>query len=146
MVSGGRAGIVRFVTTARWSFDVTAEAPGDARRAIGEFAASGGATARALGSIALCVSEAVTNVVVHAYRNEDRPGLVEMQAEHDGESLWVRIRDHGHGLMPRLESPGLGMGLPLISQMSASSEIVSPQHGGTEIIMRFELYQQEEAV
>ena len=39
-----------------------------------------------------------------------------------------------------------GMGLLLISQMSASSEIVSPQHGGTEIIMRFELHEQEEAV
>lgn len=88
----------------------------------------------------------MTNVVVHAYRNDDRPGLVEMEAEHDGDSLLVRIRDHGHGLMPRLDSPGLGMGLPLISQMSASSEIVSPQEGGTEIIMRFELYEQEEAV
>jgi hypothetical protein len=30
--------------------------------------------------------------------------------------------------------------------MSASSEIVSPEHGGTEIIMRFDLDEQEEAV
>ena len=134
------------MTTARWSFEVTAEAPGDARRAVGEFASSAGATARALGSIALCVSEATTNVVVHAYRNDDRQGVVEMEAEHDGESLWVRIRDHGHGLRPRLDSPGLGLGLPLISQMSASSEIVSPQEGGTEIVMRFELSEQEEAL
>ena len=136
----------RFVTTARWSFSATDKAPGDARQAIREFAAVAGATTRALGSIALCVSEAITNVVVHAYRNDDRQGVVEMEAEHEGESLWVRIRDHGHGLVPRLDSPGLGLGLPLISQMSASSEIVSPQEGGTEIIMRFALDEQEEAV
>lgn len=134
------------MTTARWSFDATAEAPGDARHAIREFAVSAGATVRALDSIAVCVSEAITNGVVHAYRNDDRPAPVEMEAEHDGESLWVRIRDHGHGLVPRIDSPGLGLGLPLISQMSASSEIVSPRHGGTEIIMRFELHEQEDAV
>jgi len=48
--------------------------------------------------------------------------------------------------VPRLDSPGLGLGLPLISQISASSEILSPQHGGTEIAMRFVLREQEEAV
>jgi serine/threonine-protein kinase RsbW len=134
------------VTTARWSFEATSQAPGDGRQAIREFAASAGATARALGSIAVCISEAMTNVVVHAYRYDDRPEGVEMEAELDGDSLWVRVRDRGHGLVPRLDSPGLGLGLPLISQMSASSEIVSPPHGGTEIIMRFELREQEEAV
>ena len=133
------------MTTARWSFDVTAEAPGNARQAIREFAASAGATAWALDSIALCVTEAMTNGVVHAYRNDDRPAPIEMEAEHDGDSLWVRVRDHGHGLVPRLDSPGLGLGLPLISQMSASSEVVSPQHGGTEVTMRFELHEQEGA-
>jgi serine/threonine-protein kinase RsbW len=134
------------VTTARWSFDATAEAPGNARQAIRQFAATAGATARALDSIALCVSEAITNGVVHAYTNDDHPAPIEMAAEHDGESLWVRIRDHGHGLVPRLDSPGLGLGLPLISQISASSEVVSPQHGGTEITMRFELHEQEEVL
>ena len=133
------------VTTARWAFDTTAEAPGNARQAIREFAAAAGATTRALDSIALCVTEAITNGVVHAYRNGDRPAPVEMEAEHDGESLWVRVRDHGRGLAPRLDSPGLGLGLPLISQISASSEIVSPEHGGTEVTMRFELHEQQGA-
>jgi serine/threonine-protein kinase RsbW len=87
----------------------------------------------------------MNNVVMHAYRNEDGPGPVELEAELDGDSLWVRVRDQGHGLEPRLDSPGLGLGLPLISQMSASSEIVSPDRGGTEIIMRFDLREQEES-
>jgi serine/threonine-protein kinase RsbW len=133
------------VTTARWSFDATRQAPGDGRRAIQRFAGDAGATDRALDSVAVCVTEAITNAVVHAYRHHDRPGRVDMEAEVDGDSLWVRVRDQGRGLEPRLDSPGLGLGLPLIAQLSASSEIVSPEHGGTEIIMRFDVREQEEA-
>ncbi len=133
------------MSTARWSFEATREAPGKGRHAIRDFAAAAGATARALGAIAVCVTEAISNVVVHAYRHDDRPGRVELEAELDGESLWVRVRDHGHGLEPRLDSPGLGLGLPLISQIAASSEIVSPEHAGTEVIMRFDLREQEDA-
>jgi serine/threonine-protein kinase RsbW len=132
------------VSSGRWSFEATREAPGEGREAIRGFAASARPTARALGSIAVCVTEAMTNVVLHAYRHDDRPGIVEMEAELDGDSLCVRIRDHGHGLEPRLDSSGLGLGLPLISQISASSEIVSPEHGGAEIIMRFDLREQED--
>jgi serine/threonine-protein kinase RsbW len=132
------------VTTARWSFEATREAPGDGRRALRAFAAGAGATDRALGSVEVCVTEAITNAVMHAYRHDDRPGRVEIEAELDGDSLWIRVRDHGRGLEPRLDSPGLGLGLPLIAQLSASSEIVSPEHGGTEIIMRFDVREQEE--
>jgi serine/threonine-protein kinase RsbW len=131
-------------STAHWSFEATRSAPGDGRRAVGRFAASASATTRALDSIALCVSEAMTNAVVHAYRHDDRPGPVEVEVELDGHSLWVRVRDRGHGLEPRIDSPGLGLGLPLISQMSASSQIISPEDGGTEVIMRFDLREQEE--
>jgi stage II sporulation protein AB (anti-sigma F factor) len=73
-----------------------------------------------------------------------RPGRVEVEVELDGESLWVRVRDRGHGLEPRIDSPGLGLGLPLISQISASSQIVSPDEGGTEVIMRFDLHEHED--
>jgi anti-sigma regulatory factor (Ser/Thr protein kinase) len=111
---------------------------------VSEFAASAGATARALGAIAVCVSEAITNAVVHAYRHEDRPGRVDVEAELDGDALCVRIRDHGGGLQPRLDSPGLGLGLPLIAKLSSSVEILTPEHGGTEITMRFDLREHED--
>lgn len=132
------------MTTAQWSFDATRRAPGDGRRAIQAFAGDAGATDRALDSVAVCVTEAITNAVVHAYRHHDRPGRVDMEAEVDGDSLLVRIRDQGRGLEPRLDSPGLGLGLPLIAQLAASSEIVSPEQGGTEIVMRFDVREQEE--
>ena len=131
------------MTTARWSLEATRQAPGEGRHVIREFAASADATGWAIGAIALCVTEAITNVVVHAYRNHERPGRVEMEAELDGDWLCVRVRDHGHGLKPWLDSPGLGLGLPLIAQISARSEIVSSDHGGTEIIMRFNVHEQE---
>jgi anti-sigma regulatory factor (Ser/Thr protein kinase) len=132
------------IETRSWSFEATVAAPGDGRRGVTRFAASAGATARALDSIAVCVSEAMTNAVVHAYRHQERPGTIEVAAELDGDWLCVRVRDRGGGLVPRLDSPGLGVGLPLISQMSASSEIISPEHGGTELIMRFDLREQEQ--
>lgn len=127
------------MTTGRWSFEATRQAPGKGRQVIHEFALAGHPTEHALGSIAVCLSEAMTNVVMHAYRDMESPGHIDVQAELDGDSLTVRVSDEGHGLEPRLDSPGLGMGLPLISQFSATSEIVSPEEGGTEIIMRFDL-------
>ncbi|HEX6023252.1 MAG TPA: ATP-binding protein [Solirubrobacter sp.] len=130
------------MTSARWSLDATREAPTEGRRLIREFAASANATSWALDAIALCVTEAITNVVLHAYRNQEHPGRVELEAEFAGEWLCIRVRDHGHGLKPRLDSPGLGLGLPLIAQISARSEIVSSNQG-TEIIMRFDAHEQK---
>ena len=133
------------MTSARWTFEVSREAPGQGRRAIREFAARAEPTEWALSAIGLCVTEAMTNVVVHAYKNGGRPGRIEMEAELDGHSLSVRVRDYGDGLRPRLDSPGLGLGLPLIIRMSARSEIRSPTRGGTEITMRFNVHEQDEA-
>ena len=133
------------VTTARWSFETSPAAPGRGRHAICEFAAAAEPTESALSAIALCVTEALTNAVVHAYRDVDPPGGIEIEAELCGESLCVRVRDHGHGLSPRIDSPGLGLGLALIARMSTSAEIVSPQRGGTEIVMRFNIHDQDGA-
>jgi serine/threonine-protein kinase RsbW len=133
------------VTTARWSFEATPQAPGKGRHVVREFALPAQPTEHALGSIAVCVSEAMTNVVMHAYRDMASPGQIDVEAELDGDSLTVRISDEGHGLEPRLDSTGLGLGLPLISQFADVSEITSPEQGGTEIIMRFDLHETGEA-
>ena len=134
------------MTASRWSFEATMVAPREGRRAIREFADPAQPTAHALDSIAICVSEAMTNVVLHAYRGMASPGRIDMQAELEGDALTVRVADKGHGLEPRLDSRGLGLGLPLISQFSAGSEIVTTKDGGTEIVMRFDLREQGDAV
>jgi serine/threonine-protein kinase RsbW len=133
------------MTKGRWSFDATQVAPGKGRQAIREFALPAQPTEHALGSIAVCVSEAMTNVVVHAYRDMATPGQIELEAELDGDSLTVRVSDQGHGLEPRLESHGLGLGLPLISKFSAASEIATSKDGGTEVVMQFDLREGEDA-
>jgi serine/threonine-protein kinase RsbW/stage II sporulation protein AB (anti-sigma F factor) len=113
------------------------EAVADLRRHIETFARRAGAAPEALSSIKLAVSEAATNVVLHAYPS--RPGAVHVRAEHIGETLRVTVGDDGAGMLPRPDSPGLGLGLPLISQLVDSLDVRRRSGGGTEVCMRFEL-------
>jgi serine/threonine-protein kinase RsbW len=108
-----------------------------ARRALTEFAESAGATDEQIEAIRLATSEAVTNAVVHAYAG--RPGEIHVSAAVAGDELWVLVADDGRGLHPREDSPGLGMGLALISDASDGFAIVNRSTGGTEIRMRFGL-------
>jgi anti-sigma regulatory factor (Ser/Thr protein kinase) len=135
--SRGAARPGRAAASARWSFAASREAPGHGRRAIRAFVAPAEPTAWALDAIVLCVTEALSNVVVHAYRDQGA-GRIEMEAELDGDSLCVRVRDHGLGFTPRVDSPGLGLGLPLIARLSAHAHIASAERG-SEIIMRFDV-------
>ena len=121
------------------TFPAEAPAPGQARRAAAEFAAGEGADAGTLAAIALCVSEAVTNAVVHAYRDQAQPGAVEIEARRPNGYLCLYVRDHGCGLKPRLDSPGLGLGLPLITGIATAVEVRDAAAGGTELVMRFDL-------
>jgi anti-sigma regulatory factor (Ser/Thr protein kinase) len=123
----------------RETFPAEPPAPGRARRAASAFAAREGADAETLAAIELCISEAVTNAVVHAYRDRDRPGTVEVEARRPNGYLCLYVRDEGCGLTPRVDSPGLGLGLPLISQAAASVEVRGAAAGGTELVMRFNL-------
>jgi serine/threonine-protein kinase RsbW len=84
------------------------------------------------------VSEAVTNAVVHAYRNGD-VGRVHVTAAMAAGELWVLISDDGRGLHAWNDSHGLGIGLSLISGLSDDFSIVTRASGGTEVQMRFDL-------
>ena len=111
----------------------------EARNAVSTFAASAGATADALAAVSLAVSEAVTNAVLHAYLDRDQPGPVEVRAHREAELVVVAVADEGRGMLPRTDSPGLGLGLPLIAQMTESLEVHDRAGGGTEIRMAFAL-------
>src|SRR6478752_532118 len=87
--------------------------------------------------IALAVTEACTNAVVHAYPNGG--GTITITASHVDGDLDVAVRDHGGGMAPRVDTPGLGVGLPVIAAIARSLEIGSPSGGGTELRMRFAL-------
>ena len=117
----------------------TPSSVGRARRAVSDFAGGVGGDSQTLSAIELAVSEACANVAVHAYRDSASPGdMVVLASESDG-SLEVRVIDHGVGLTPRFDSPGIGMGLPLMSRLADSFEAQSSADAGTEIRMQFTL-------
>src|SRR5579871_4837255 len=99
------------------SYPAIPEAVPLARRALSEVAAAAGAGGERLEEIRLAVSEALTNAVVHAYRDGD-PGRFQVTAAVAGGELWVLISDDGRGLHAWNDSRGLGIGLSLISGLS----------------------------
>ena len=92
-----------------------------------------------LADMKMAVTEACTNVVVHAYDDADGGVLeVEMLAAEHG--LTIVVRDHGTGIQPRPARPepaALGLGLPLIAALSDSFELRGSAGAGTEVRMTF---------
>jgi anti-sigma regulatory factor (Ser/Thr protein kinase) len=120
------------------SYAAVPEAVPLARRALTDVAASHGAAGERLEEIRLAVSEALTNAVVHAYRDGEAGHFHVTAAVASGE-LWVLVSDDGRGLHAWNDSRGLGIGLSLISGLSDDFAIVTRSSGGTEVQMRFEL-------
>jgi anti-sigma regulatory factor (Ser/Thr protein kinase) len=99
------------------------------RRAVDEFAAACGASDRQRSAIALAVSEAVGNAVVHAYVGRELLGDVEVAAQLHGAMLQVTVCDDGVGMHPRLDSPGAGLGLGLIASITDDFELAELDPG-----------------
>ena len=98
-----------------------------------------GETAVELSAVDLAVTEAVANVVVHAYRDRDssaEPGRVRLTLDLDAGGVWVVVADDGLGMAPRTDTPGLGLGLSLIANLCDELEI-DQRVDGTTVQMRF---------
>ncbi len=94
--------------------------------------------AAVLSDMKMAVTEACTNVVVHAY--EEEAGQLEVQMLAGEEELTIVVRDHGSGIQPRPSRdgpPALGLGLPLIAALSDAFELRGSAGQGTEIRMTF---------
>ena len=87
--------------------------------------------------IALAVSEACANVVMHAYRDAAAPGPLAVEAYRDDGEFFVVVSDEGSGMSPRTDSPGLGLGLGLIGRLTQRLEITSNDPVGATITMVF---------
>jgi anti-sigma regulatory factor (Ser/Thr protein kinase) len=90
-----------------------------------------------LADVKLAVTEACTNVVVHAY--PDGEGPMEIAAALRDGRLAIAIRDEGSGMLPRPDSPGLGLGLPLIATLAETLELGRADDDRTEVRMTFRL-------
>jgi serine/threonine-protein kinase RsbW len=122
----------------QWRFPAVPDSVSAARAAAREAAGRYGADDVLLDSIALCVSEAVTNAVIHAYHGRS-PGDVELEAHKPDGYVCIYVRDSGGGMRPRPDSPGAGFGLPLMSQLASEVAVRARAREGTELVLRFDL-------
>jgi anti-sigma regulatory factor (Ser/Thr protein kinase) len=105
------------------------------RHAFGGLGDAVAVTEQTLSDIKLAVTEACTNVVVHAYDDDDGP--LDVAATLRPGRLTVVVRDRGRGIVPRPDSPGLGLGLPLIATLAESLELGTGDDDETEVRMTF---------
>lgn len=113
------------------------------RHAFGALGEAYGLDEQTLSDLRLAVTEACTNVVVHAYP-EGQEGPLEVWASIDDDLLTVVVRDRGKGIAPRPDSPGLGLGLPLIASLADTVQLGRDDSGHTEVRMGFSLGRLEE--
>lgn len=87
--------------------------------------------------IALAVSEAMTNAVIHAYTDVARQDI-EVAVEVTADAVVVTVADSGRGMQPRSDSPGLGLGLPLIASLTQRFDVEQRPEGGTRLMLWFD--------
>lgn len=106
------------------------------RHAVGNLAVRGGAAERDRLDIALAVSEALANVVAHAYPAGPPPGPVTVDAALAGDVLEVVIVDEGVGMPPPADRPAAGLGLAVIARTADRLEL-GDAAPGTRVRMTF---------
>jgi serine/threonine-protein kinase RsbW len=107
------------------------------RNSVARRARKTGLSDSELYALKLCVTEALTNVVTHAYP-EDKPGPLELCMREVADELEIVVADQGReprGVVSRDQG---GFGLGFISRlMNRCTFTVGP--GGTRVEMRFRL-------
>lgn len=95
---------------------------------------------RPLADLKQIATEACMNAVVHAYPDRD-DGRIDVSAIARNGEVELRVRDWGVGFRPRPASSdgSLHLGLPLIASMVDSFAIESPSGGGTALVARVKL-------
>ena len=110
----------------------TLESVGTARRTVRRFAEP---LEVDLEGLVLAVSEAVANVVSHAY-GDGAAGDVELSARASPFELVVTVRDHGRGIDPGNLNPGAGFGLTIMRRVAQHVELADTP-GGVAVTMAF---------
>jgi anti-sigma regulatory factor (Ser/Thr protein kinase) len=103
-----------------------------ARQLTGELAREIGADTE---NVRLAVSEAVGNAVVHAFHGRP-PGAILLTATTKSGWLVITVSDNGKGMTPNIDSPGLGVGISLISKVAEQVNFDSSD-AGTTVSMSF---------
>ena len=126
--------------SASWTAPASAKSVAQLRQAVVDFAYEHGVPDPCLSDIRLAVSEAVSNAVMHAFRGRADGTAIASVTMDDPGWVEVRVTDDGSGMAPRNDSPGLGLGLPLLRHLTDQFEYHrAPGSVGTELWMRFRL-------
>lgn len=115
---------------------------GFARAAVAAFAALCDPTVEELSDIKTAVSEAVTNAIVHAYRNRD--GMICIDAAiYEGDLIKIRVKDKGVGIEnikqamePLFTTAGddrSGLGFTVMQSFSDKLQVRSRPGAGTTV-------------
>ena len=123
---------------------------GYARYAVSSFASQLDPTLEEIADIRTVVSEAVTNAIIHGYRNTE--GNVYIHARYfDDRSIVIKIKDKGCGI-PDIEKalepfytgdPGSergGMGFTIMSSFTDRMKVRSALDKGTTVILEKKLH------
>ena len=120
----------------RGAWPATAENASHARHAVRRYLQDADTADPPASDVVLALSEAVTNAIRHAY--EERTTVdVRVDVRFTRDEIEVRVEDDGRGLAPRTDSPGLGLGLPLIATLAERFDMQTPPSGGTRLEMTF---------
>jgi anti-sigma regulatory factor (Ser/Thr protein kinase) len=115
----------------RWEVPATPDQVAPLRRLARAYAVDHGFGPDRADDVALAVSEALTNVVLHAYRDAVQPGHMSLVAAGNaGGGLEIEITDHGKGVVPNPSSPGLGLGIPIMRRLTDSFDLDGGGRGG----------------
>jgi serine/threonine-protein kinase RsbW len=126
----------------RWDAPATADHVAAVRQDVARFALDQGFGQDRTADVALAVSEALTNIVLHAYRDggaNGEPGRMRAEARINRDGLLVvDIGDDGVGMLPNPCSPGLGLGVPIMRRLSDSVDLEAGGGGpGGLVRLRF---------
>lgn len=112
-----------------------------ARRAVAEFCERCGMAGPLIDDVKLVVTEACTNVVLHAYGGgPPSRRMFELNAHLEPGALLVSVSDQGRGLGAPSPNRGLGLGLRLALQLAGGVHTRDGDGGlGTRLTMRFAL-------
>jgi anti-sigma regulatory factor (Ser/Thr protein kinase) len=124
-------------TSLNESHRATADVIPALRHTVADYARSVGVEGTKLDAVRLAVSEAISNVVLHAYSGA--PGYVHVTARVVGDELWVLVADEGRGHNATPLRPGLGWGLAFITDATDEFALAERADGGTEARMIFKL-------
>lgn len=90
---------------------------------------------RVLEDMRLAVTEACTNVVRHAYDDDD--GLMDIRIHHYPDRLDIAVADSGRGIGASTDRDGPGFGLPMMATLADTLEIDRTAESGSRVAMSF---------